>query len=76
VQHVELRRVGEARIGRQPQPAHVAHRLIALGEDAAGGVGDARENLERPGEVDLVQSFEQEGADLEMGVVRNHADEP
>jgi hypothetical protein len=59
MQHVELRRIGQGRVGREPQAADVLHWLCRLGEEAAGRVWEAGEHLERAREVDLVEPVEQ-----------------
>lgn len=54
MQHIELWRVGQGRIRRQPQALQVANWFSRPGVDCVGRVRDARQHLERSGEVDLV----------------------
>src|SRR5262249_40892296 len=59
VKQIELRRLRESCIRYQPQARYVAQRLESLAEDSVGGVRNAREDLERAGQIDLVQALEQ-----------------
>ncbi|CEG08303.1 hypothetical protein BN961_01717 [Afipia felis] len=58
MQHVELRRIGQQRISRKTQAANVTHGVGGLAVEMIGGVRHPREDLERTGEVDLVEALE------------------
>jgi hypothetical protein len=73
MQNIELARVGQGGIRLEPQTARIPHRLCRLCEYAIGGIWQTRQDLERTRQVDLIQAFEQERADLDMPVERNHA---
>jgi hypothetical protein len=72
MKNVQRRRVGQGRIGCQPQSFQVANGRCGLAVDAVGCVRDARQDLERSGQVDLIDALEQEGADMQVGVVGDH----
>ena len=72
MQDIQRRRIGQGRVRRKPQSFQVANGRRGLAVDAIGRVRDARQHLERSGQIDLIDALEQEGADLQMGVVRNH----
>src|SRR5882757_4883438 len=72
MQHVELRCIGDRGIRRQPQSLDVANRVAVPAVNAIGRVRNPRQHLEWTGEVDLIEPFEQQGTDLQMGVMRDH----
>ena len=72
VQHIELRRVGQSRIRHQTQTPHVANGLEGLAVEPIGRVGNTRQHFERSGEVDLVKPFEEQRANLQVSVGRDH----
>jgi len=55
---IQRRRIGEGRIRRKAQAFDVAHRRRGLAVDAIGRIRDARQDLERPRQVDLVDALE------------------
>ena len=74
VQHIELRRVGPSRIGCQTQAVQVANRLDGLAIEAVGRAGNTRQHFERSGAVDLVKPLEEQRANLQVSVGRDHRD--
>ena len=74
MQNVELRRLGERCVGQQAQPLHVAHGIERLGVDARRAIGQAGENLERTGQIGLIEPLERQKADFQVNVVADHGD--
>ena len=72
MQDIQRRRIGQGRVRRQPQSFQIANRRGGLAVDAIGRVRDARQHLERSGQVDLIDALEQQGADVQVGVMRDH----
>jgi putative intracellular protease/amidase len=72
VEDVEPGRVSERRVREQTQALDVAHRIGRPAIEAIGRVGDAGQDLERSGQVDLIDSVEDEGADFKVCVMRDH----
>ena len=66
---IQGRRIGEHRVGCKPQSFHIANGRHGLGIDAIGRIRQARQHLKRSGQVDLIDALEQEGANMQMGVV-------
>src|SRR3569833_197742 len=74
MQHIELRRIGKRCVRREPEALDVAHGRSGLAVQAVARIRYPRQHLERAGQVDLVDAFEQQRADGEMGAWRDHSD--
>jgi hypothetical protein len=72
VQNIQRRRIGQGRVRRKPQSFQISNGLCGLAVDTVGRVRDARQHLERSGQIDLIDALEQEGADVQVGVMRDH----
>src|SRR5580704_3917201 len=72
MKHIELWRIRQRRVRRQPQPLEVAYGLGGLAVEAVGRVRNARQHFERSCQVDLVEALKQQGTDLQMGITRDH----
>jgi hypothetical protein len=72
VQKVKFRRFSQSGIRHQAQAARIPHRSGGLSKHPTGGIGYARENFEGTGQIDLIQSLEQQRTDLEVDIVRDH----
>jgi T5SS/PEP-CTERM-associated repeat protein len=68
----QRRRIGQCCIRRKPQFFRTGNKLCAVGADAKGCVRGARQHLERSCRVDLIDALEQEGTDMQVGLMRNH----
>src|SRR5215472_7273260 len=69
---IQRRRIGQGSIGCQPQSFQIANRRCGLAVDAIGRIWDARQNLERSCQVDLIDALEHKGTDMQVGVMRYH----
>jgi hypothetical protein len=58
MQNIKRRRVGQGGIGRQPQSFQIANRRRGLTVEAIGRIWDARQNLERSCQIDLIDALE------------------
>src|SRR5262249_36976323 len=72
MKHIEPGCIAKRRIWRQPKPPDVTHGCGRLGVNAIGRVGNARQDLEGAGQIDLVEVIEKQGSDLQMRLVRDH----
>jgi len=72
MQDIQRRRIGQGRIRREPQSFQIANRRCGLAVDAISRIWDARQHLERPCQVNLIDALEQEGADVQVSIVRDH----
>ena len=72
VEDVELRRFRKRSVRHNAQPLQIARRRERLRVNPVRRVGQAREHLERTGQVDLVEVVEQQRADLQMNSFGKH----
>ncbi len=67
--HVELRAAGEVDCGLKQHPRVALHRFERLPDPVDARAGNARQDLERPGDVELGDARENDQADVEAGAV-------
>jgi hypothetical protein len=72
MQDIQRRCIGQGGIGCQPQSFQIANRRCGLAVDVISRIWDARQHLERPCQVDLIDTLEHKGTDTQDGVMRDH----
>ena len=72
MEDIQRRRIRQGRIRRKPQSFQIANRRRGFAVDVIGRVRDARKHLERSCQVDLIDALEQEGANMQVSIMRPH----
>ena len=76
MQDIQRRCIGQRSVRRKSQAFQIPNRRCRLAVDTIGRVRNARQHLERPSQVDLIDAFEEQGADVQVGIMRESSSSP